>query len=86
MAERLELAPDGSIGPTGRSYWIVEGRFAAGAYPGKPGRRELNQIPEVTVKVLEAGIDTFVNLTQDYPGGTDSTSTTMTMTSTARRS
>ena len=71
MAERLELAPDGSVGPTGRSYWVVEGRFAAGAYPGKRGRRELDQIPEVTVKVLEAGIDTFVNLTQDYPGGTD---------------
>ena len=65
MAERPELALDGSVGPTSRSYWIVEGRFAAGAYPGKKGREELDQIPEVTVKVLEAGIDTFVNLTQD---------------------
>ena len=71
MAERLELAPDGSVGPTGRSYWIVEGRFAAGAYPGKAGRRELERVPEVIVAVLAAGIDTFVNLTQDYPGGTD---------------
>ena len=71
MAERLELASDGSVGPTGRSYWIVEGRFAAGAYPGKAGRRELERVPEVIVAVLAAGIDTFVNLTQDYPGGTD---------------
>ena len=65
MAEHRELALDGSVGPTSRSYWVVEGRLAAGAYPGKKGREELDQIPEVTVKVLEAGIDTFVNLTQD---------------------
>ena len=57
MAERLELAPNGSVGPTGRSYWVVEGRFAAGAYPGKKGREELDQIPEVTVKVLSVDLE-----------------------------
>ena len=59
-----------SAGPTGRSYWVVPGRFAAGAYPstrvpGPDGRIE------VIERLLAAGIDDFVNLTQDRPGGTD---------------
>ena len=65
------LAPSGSFGPTGRSYWVVEHRFAAGAYPGEAGRAYLDHVPEVTERLLEAGINRFVNLTQDYPGGTD---------------
>ena len=71
MVQTYPLASDGLPGPTGRSYWVVEGRLAAGAYPGKKGRRELEQVPEVIKQLLDAGIDRFVNLTQDYPGGTD---------------
>ena len=71
MVQTYPLAPDGVPGPTGRSYWVVENRFAAGAYPGKKGRRELERVPEVVEQLLDAGIDRFVNLTQDYPGGTD---------------
>jgi len=57
-------------GPTHRSYWVVPGRFAAGAYPGK---REPGSVlhPDVLEQLLAAGIDRFVNLTQDRPGGTD---------------
>jgi len=33
----LSLAPLGLEGPTGRAYWVVEGRLMAGAYPGKKG-------------------------------------------------
>ncbi|MBT4185578.1 MAG: hypothetical protein HOE14_00020, partial [Gemmatimonadales bacterium] len=71
MVQTYPLAPDGVPGPTGRSYWVVENRFAAGAYPGKKGRRELERVPEVVEQLLDAGLDRFVNLTQDYPGGTD---------------
>ena len=35
MGESLDLASAGVMGPTGRSYWVVEHRFAAGAYPGQ---------------------------------------------------
>ncbi len=62
-------------GPTRRSYWVVEGRLAAGAYPGKAGRGDREHVPEVLQELLDAGIDTFVNLTQDdpdvFPYGTD---------------
>ena len=71
MGEPLDLALAGVMGPTGRSYWVVEHRFAAGAYPGKAGRGDLEQVPDVIEQALAAGIDLFVNLTQDYPGGTD---------------
>ncbi len=75
---RLGLADDlavGLVGPTRRSYWVVEGRLAAGAYPGKAGRGDREHVPEVLEQLLNAGIDTFVNLTQDdpsvFPHGTD---------------
>ena len=71
MTQTYLLAPEGLPGPTGRSYWVIEGRLAAGAYPGKRGRRELERDPEVIEQLLDTGIDRFVNLTQDYPGGTD---------------
>ena len=62
-------------GPTGRSYWVVEGRLAAGAYPGKAGRGDREHVPEVLEQLLGAEIDTFVNLTQDdpevFPHGSD---------------
>lgn len=61
----MELARRGEMGPTDRSYWVLPGRFAAGAYPDPIGSNsKLDQL-------LAAGINVFVNLTQDYPGGTD---------------
>ncbi len=72
--EAWQLA-EGVLGPTHRSYWVVEGRLAAGAYPGKAGRGDREHVPEVLEQLLHAGIDTFVNLTQDdrdvFPHGTD---------------
>ena len=29
----MDLAGGGQMGPTDRSYWVIPGRFAAGAYP-----------------------------------------------------
>ena len=72
--EAWQLA-EGVLGPTRRSYWVVEGRLAAGAYPGKAGRGDREHVPEVLEQLLHAGINTFVNLTQDdpdvFPHGTD---------------
>ena len=65
MFTGLELAHGADVGPTDRSYWVVPGRFAAGAYPDPAG-------PDGKLaQLLDAGINVFVNLTQDYPGGTD---------------
>ena len=61
----MDLAGGGQMGPTDRSYWVVPGRFAAGAYPNPDPRNDK------VGKLLDAGINLFVNLTQDYPGGTD---------------
>ena len=68
----LELASGSTPGPTHRSYWVVEGRFAAGAYPSRARPLEPGQIPDVTAALLDAGITCFVNLTEDHPGGGDS--------------
>ncbi len=68
----LELASGSTPGPTHRSYWVVEGRFAAGAYPGKAGRGDLEHVPDVIAELLSVGIDCFINLTEDEPGGGDS--------------
>ena len=68
----LELASGLTLGPTHRSYWVVEGRFAAGAYPSQSRPLEPGQIPDVTAALLDAGITCFVNLTEDHPGGGDS--------------
>lgn len=62
----MDLAGGGQPGPTDRSYWVVPGRFAAGAYPNPDPRNDK------VGQLLDAGINLFVNLTQDYPGGTDS--------------
>ncbi|MCH2430841.1 MAG: hypothetical protein MK187_09590, partial [Acidimicrobiales bacterium] len=59
----LELASGSTPGPTHRSYWVVEGRFAAGAYPGKAGRGDLEHVPDVIAELLSVGIDCFINLT-----------------------
>ena len=59
-------------GPTPRSYWIIPKRLAAGAYPGKLGSGTTQVRPEVLQQLLDSGIDTFINLTEDEPGGGDS--------------
>ncbi len=64
----LELATGSPPGPTHRSYWVVEGRFAAGAYPSRSQPLEPGEIPDVTADLLDAGITCFVNLTEDQPG------------------
>lgn len=71
VKQHLEVAADGLIGPTSRSYWVVEGRLMAGAYPGKKDAGETGGRPEVTQQLLDAGTDVFVNLTEDLPGGGD---------------
>ena len=71
VKQHLEVAADGLIGPTSRSYWVVEGRLMAGAYPGKKDTGETGGRPEVTQQLLDAGTDVFVNLTEDLPGGGD---------------
>ncbi len=63
VTEIFVLAANGVRGPVTRSYWVVEGRLAAGAYPDpRPGRDRLGPL-------LDAGFDLFVNLTEDHPGG-----------------
>ena len=59
-------------GPTKRSYWIIPDEFAAGAYPGKEGKGSINVNKEVLQRLLDFGIDTFINLTEDETGGGDS--------------
>jgi|TARA_B100002052_G_scaffold59532_2_gene52505 hypothetical protein len=56
-------------GPTPRSYWVIPDLLAAGAYPGKQGSGTKNVIPEVLEQLLESGINTFINLTEDLGGG-----------------
>ena len=66
-----ELANKGIIGPTTRSYWIIENRLAAGAYPSEEKYTGSGPVPEPLDNLLKAGINLFINLTQDYLGGTD---------------
>ncbi|MEC9000479.1 MAG: hypothetical protein VYC56_09410 [Actinomycetota bacterium] len=62
-------------GPTEQSYWVVDLRLAAGAYPFSRDWSAGDPAPEVLHQALHAGIDVFVNLTQDdpevHPQGTD---------------
>ena len=60
--------PDFPDGPTAISSWVVNGRLAMGYYPGMLRRKV---VPAVLDELLDGGFDAFVNLTQDYPGGTD---------------
>ena len=66
----MQLAQN-SLGPTRRSYWVVEDRLTGGAYPGKKGRHDDPDNPKALQDLLAAGIDVFINLTQDFPDGTD---------------
>ena len=60
VSDRYQLCAEGVYGPTDRSYWVVEGRFAAGAYPSKKGYPGSGPIPKPLEQLLEAGIDVFV--------------------------
>ncbi|MCL4823911.1 MAG: hypothetical protein KJZ57_06790, partial [Anaerolineales bacterium] len=48
--------------PISNSYWVIPNRFLAGEYPGAFGeervRKRLNAL-------LEAGLDTFIDLTRE---------------------
>lgn len=62
-------APLGSIGPTSRSYWVIEGRLAGGAHPC------LSRRPDCTDRVaalVGAGFDAFVDLTETREPDDDS--------------
>ena len=48
--------------PAGRTYWVVEGKLLAGAYPGQPDRaKHLARLQAL----YDAGIRTFVNLQEE---------------------
>lgn len=52
---------DGQDRPMENSYWIRPGRFAAGEYPGHWDRA---RTAEKVCKLLDAGIDHFIDLTE----------------------
>lgn len=47
--------------PFANSYWVVPNRFLAGEYPGAFGAERIRKRLDA---LLEAGMDTFVNLTR----------------------
>jgi protein-tyrosine phosphatase len=47
--------------PSDRSYWVVDGRLLAGAYPWAPDARRGRRI---LTALVDAGLDTFVDLTE----------------------
>ena len=51
--------------PSPNSYWVIEGRFAAGEYPGD---RERAKAAEVLGSLLKQGIDQFIDLTEPRDG------------------
>ena len=53
---------DEAIRPIPNSYWVVRGRFAAGEYPGAIDPRAA---ADKVSAVLEAGIDCFIDLTEE---------------------
>lgn len=50
-----------SRGPIPDSYWLIEGALLAGEYPAEPDERRTR---EKLAKFLDAGILTFINLTE----------------------
>ena len=58
-------------GPITRSYWVVPGRLAAGAYPGTKTNEPIKGQTKPLTALIGEGIDVFINLTQDYLSGTD---------------
>jgi ADP-ribosylglycohydrolase len=54
-----------SVGPIPNSYWVVDGLFAAGEYPGALSRDEAT---ERLRQFLDAGIRVFLDLTEEGEG------------------
>ena len=52
-------------GPWEDSYWVIPGKFLAGAYPGEPHYRE-SKVRMKIGAILESGVTTFINLTKLY--------------------
>jgi predicted protein tyrosine phosphatase len=46
--------------PLPASYWVEPGRFLAGEYPGRPNPEQMRQR---AIAFLEAGFDTYIDLT-----------------------
>ena len=59
---RYDLAGPSSTPPTSWSYWVVENRLLAGAYPGSPDPDEHRRKVQ---RLIDAGIRTFVNLMEE---------------------
>ena len=57
----------GVVGPTERSYWVVDQRLAAGAYPFHPDWVPGDPTPENLERLLDVGIDAFLNLPRTIP-------------------
>ena len=48
--------------PIPASYWVIPGKFLAGEYPGKSDPTSIHRI---MTSFLNAGFDTFINLTDE---------------------
>ena len=57
--------PDANERPIPNSYWLLPGRFAAGEYPGE---KDPAQAAVKLRALLDAGIDHFVDLTEERDG------------------
>ena len=62
MQPSIQLATGDSAPPAVRCYWVVEGQFLAGAYPGSPDPAAHRQRAET---FWRAGIRTFINLVEE---------------------
>ena len=66
MPRRHQLAGPDATPPTASSYWVIDGLFLAGAYPGAP---EPDKHDQKIQALLDAGVRLFVNLME--PDETD---------------
>ena len=57
------MSPDYFSRPDPNTYWVQPGRFLAGEYPGAPDAKETR---EKIAAFLEAGITTFIDLTEAH--------------------
>lgn len=57
------LGSPSSARPDPNTYWVIEGRFLAGEYPGA---RDPAEAREKIAAFLEAGITTFIDLTEPH--------------------
>lgn len=66
MPRNYQLADNNASPPTASSYWIVDGLFLGGSYPGA---REPEEGRQKVRALLDAGIRLFFNLME--PDETD---------------